>query len=551
MSKLRIIPLGGLGEIGRNCMVVESDRDLILVDAGLMFPEQEMLGVDLVIPNIEYVLARQQKLRAIVLTHGHEDHIGGLSYLLPRLPAVPVHGTKLTLGLVEVKLRENGLLDEADLQLMAPGDELTFGELRVRPFRVNHSIPDAVGLAIETPQGMVIHTGDFKFDHTPVDGKVADFQALARYGQEGVLLLLSDSTYAETPGYTPSEMVVSEALSRIMGEVEGRVIVTTFASLISRIQQVVDAAVRHGRKVGVVGRSMENNVQMALELGYLKAPPGTLQPVAELSRLPHHEVAIVTTGSQGEPSSALSRMANGDHRQITIIPGDTVIMSATAIPGNENAVHRTIDNLFRLGANVLYNRAMGVHVQGHASQEELKLMMNLVRPRHFVPIHGEPRHLAHHARLAREVGIVPENIFILEDGDVLELDESGAEVVDRVPADYVYVDGLSVGEIGQVVLRDRLHLSRDGIVVAIVAVDKQTGQLVGRPDIVTRGFVHNQEAEDLLERAKDMVVDRLNHGQSHYMEWSAIHSGVRDSLSRFLYQETRRRPMVIPVAMEV
>lgn len=551
MSLLRVIPLGGLGNIGRNCMIIECAEDMIMVDAGLMFPEEEMLGVDLVIPDIRYVIERSEKLRAIVITHGHEDHIGGLPYLLPRLPNVPVFATRLTIGLISVKLKEHGLLDSTDLRLMTAGDHLDFGNLQAEPFKVNHSIPDAVGIAISTPLGMVIHTGDFKFDHTPVDGKVADFHALARHGSEGVLLLLSDSTYAETPGYTPSEMVVSEALERIMARAEGRVIITTFASLISRIQQVVDAAVKHGRKVGIVGRSMQDNTTMALELGYLKAPPGTLQRLDELQRLPANQVVLVTTGSQGEPSSALARMANGDHRQITIVRGDTVIMSATAIPGNENSVNRTIDNLFRLGADVLYNRMTGVHVQGHASQEELKMMMNLVRPRYFVPIHGEPRHLAHHARLARQVGIHEENIFILNDGDVLEIDEREACIADRVSADYIYVDGLSVGEIGQVVLRDRQHLSRDGIVVAIVAVDKQTGQLAGRPDLVTRGFVHLSESEDLLERAKDMIIDRLNRGDSHYVEWGAIHHEVRESLSRFLYQETRRRPMVIPVAIEV
>ena len=548
-DKLRVIPLGGLGEIGKNMMVFEYAEDLIVVDAGLMFPEVEMLGVDLVIPDISYVEERRARLRAIFITHGHEDHTGALPYILRRL-AAPIYCTPLTGDLIAVKLKEHRLLREADIRTLVPRQVVEAGRFRVEPFTVAHSVPDSVGLAIHTPLGTVIHTGDFKLDHTPVMGQPTDLLRLAQLGTEGVLLLLSDSTYVEIPGYTPSERVVGDALLNIMASSPGRVIVTTFASLISRVQQVIDAAYQTERRVFVTGRGMMDNVSMAVEKGYLTAPEGIFVGVGGLRSLPHHEIAVISTGSQGEPTSALTRMANRDHQHIRIVPGDTVVLSATAIPGNEALVYRTVDNLFRLGARVLYNRIADVHVRGHAAQEELKIVLTLAQPRYFVPIHGEYRHLVLHVRLAESIGMPPENTFVLVDGDVLEIDESGAHTGERVKADYVYVDGLGVGDVDHVVLRDRQHLATDGMIVVVIAVDKRSGRVVGRPDVVSRGFVDVEESEELLERTRDMVVAALE-GSSHIAEWGVVHTKVKETIAKFLYQETRRRPMVLPVAVEV
>ncbi|TAK33627.1 MAG: ribonuclease J [Chloroflexota bacterium] len=549
-TKLRVIPLGGLGEIGKNMMVFEFGDDMIIVDAGLMFPEEEMLGIDLVIPDITYVRERIDKLRGIIITHGHEDHIGALPFILPELQ-VPVYSSRLTNGLIRVKLKENKALDGVNLNIVQAGDEVHLGAFRVEFFRVCHSIPDALGLAIHTPVGLVIHSGDFKFDHTPVNGPPTDFAKLAEFGQRGVLLLLADSTYVDTPGYTESEQVVGDALRRLMMEAPGRVIVATFASLISRVQQVIDAAYVLDRRVCIVGRSMVDTVQMAMEMGYLTPPEGVLMRVDELGRLPPEQIVIVTTGSQGEPTSALARMANRDHRQIRIQPGDTVIMSATPIPGNEQLVNRTIDNLFKEGANVFYGRSSGVHVHGHASQEELKMLFSLLRPQYFMPIHGEYRHLALHARLAQRMGITPERISVSANGHVHEFSPTAGRMVGKVAAGYVFVDGLGVGDIGHVVLRDRQLLSRDGIFVVIVAMDKQTGQIVGRPDIVSRGFVYGRDSEQLFDMARDLVVETMDGGSEHILELSLVNRNVKDALSKFLYDQTKRRPMVLPVVMEV
>ena len=547
-KKLRVIPLGGLGEIGKNMMLFEYGNSVIAVDAGLMFPEEEMLGIDLVIPDISYVMEGRRQLRAIFLTHGHEDHIGALPYILHQLN-VPVYCTRLTAGLVQVKLKE-AKIKNAKVTVVKPGDTIREGPFQVEPFSVAHSVPDSTGLAIRTPVGTVIHTGDFKLDHTPVMSQRTDLPKLAEYGRQGVLLLLGDSTYSEIPGFTPSEQLVGEALRNIMSTAEGRVIVTTFASLIARIQQVIDGAAETGRRVFVTGRSMENNVQMAFDLGYLKAPKGIMVGVRELDRIPHKEMAIVTTGSQGEPTSALTRMANQDHQHVKIVPGDTVVYSASAVPGNESLVYRTVDNLFRLGANVLYNRIANVHVRGHAAQEELKVIFSLVQPKYFVPIHGEYRHLALHAALARQVGVKEKNVFVLSDGDVLELDEQSARIAGHVPADYVYVDGLGVGDIDHLILRDRHHLATDGMVVVILAIEKKTGRLVGEPEVVSRGFVDIEESEELMQRTSDMVVAALE-GADHIAEWGVVNTKVKDAIAQFLYTETRRRPMVLPVAVEV
>jgi ribonuclease J len=551
---LRAVPLGGLGEIGKNCMVIETQEDMVLIDAGLMFPEEEMLGVDLVIPDVSYVQERIKKLRGILITHGHEDHVGALPYLLPklRLPngkLPPVFCTRLTRGLIAVKLDEHKLLAKTELRMVTPGEKVKLGKLTAEWIHITHSIPDSAAIALQTPLGTVLHTGDFKFDHTPVMGNPPDLMRIAELGREGVLLLFSDSTYADTTGYTPSELVVSEVLDRIMATAEGRVIVATFASLISRVQQVIDAAERNGRKVFVTGRSMMNNIQMAIEQGYLDAPEDILAPLDRMKKLRPEQIAVVTTGAQGEPSSALVRMANRDHRLIDIQEGDTVVFSSSPIPGNELLINRTIDNLYRLGANVLFSRIANVHVRGHAAQEELKLMLGLARPTYFVPVHGEYRHLVMHSRLGVDMGVEPDNVFTLEDGEILEIRRGGAEVTGRTAADYVYVDGLAVG-VDQVVLRDRKHLAGDGVLVAIVAVDRQTGKPIGRPDVISRGFVETDLSDGLMEKVRDVVVEALE-GAEHVADRADFNQRVHNALQRFVYNETRRRPMILPVALEV
>ncbi|MFC1977709.1 ribonuclease J [Chloroflexota bacterium] len=547
---LKIIPLGGLSEIGKNMMVMEYEDDIIIIDVGLMFPEEGMFGVDLVIPDISYLLDKQERIKGIVVTHGHEDHIGALPYLLPQLNA-PVYSTKLTRGLISVKLKERKALSGASLNVVPFGEKITLGKFKVEFFPVCHSIPDAAGLIISTPIGTIVHSGDFKLDYTPVSGPPTALSRLAQIGGQGVLLLMADSTYAELPGYTPSERVVGETLDRIMAEAPGRVIITTFASLVSRIQQVIDAAARHQRRVFIVGRSMSDTAHMALELGYLNAPDGVLARMDELRGMPHNKIAFVTTGSQGEPTSALVRMANRDHRQVHILRGDTVVISATPIPGNEGLVNKTVDNLFKQGAEVLYGKVAPVHVHGHASQEELKLLMTLVKPKFFMPIHGEYRHLSLHAKLAQSVGIPKDSIFVLEDGGILELSPQAAKITGKVSSSNVYVDGLSVGDIGSVVLRDRRMLSKDGIVIVIIAVNRQTGKIVGRPDIISRGFVDTRESNDMLNESCDLVARLLDHGGDRPSDWGFINTKVRDTLNKFYYQQTRRHPMVLPFMVKV
>jgi ribonuclease J len=548
--KLKIIPLGGLGEIGKNMMAIEFANDIVIIDAGLMFPEEEMMGVDLVIPDINYLMERREKLRGIIITHGHEDHIGALPYVLSEID-VPVYGTKLTKGLITVKLKEHRYQKKATIRTIQPGVKFSLGNFKIEPFSVCHSIPDSIGFIIYTPIGIVVHSGDFKIDYTPVDCKPTELAKLAQLGSEGVLLLLADSTYAELPGYTPSETVVGETLARIIGDAPGRVIITTFSSLISRIQQVIDAAFKHGRHVFVIGRSMRNTVRIATELGYLNSPPGIMRRFEEIHQFPHNKIILLTTGSQGEPTSALVRIANRDNNQVKIIPGDTVIMSATPVPGNEALVNRTVDNLFRQGANVVYEKLAQVHVHGHGSQEELKLLLSMVRPKFFVPIHGEYRHLSLHARLARSLGIPEENIFVLENGNILELDREKGRIVTKLPTGNVYVDGLVMGDLASVILRDRKLLSRDGIVVVIVAIDKEKGRIVGRPDIVSRGFVDTKEGETILEKGRELVKATLDHYGGLPLEWSFINTKVKDALSKFFFEQTRRRPMILTAAVEV
>jgi len=545
-----MIPIGGLSEIGKNMMVLEYEDDIIVIDAGLMFPGEEMLGIDLVIPDISYLVENREKLRGIVLTHGHEDHIGALPFLLPQLN-VPIYATKLTQGLVRVKLKERKALSAAKLKVVSPGEQITLGKFKIEFFLVCHSIPDAVGLIIHTPVGIVVHSGDFKLDYTPVSGKPTDLSRLAQLGAQGVLLLLSDSTYAELPGYTPSERVVGEALEHIMADAPGRVIVTTFSSLVSRVQQIIDAAAKYGRRVFIVGRSMSDTTRMALELGYLNAPDGILGRIDEARGLPRDKIVFITTGSQGEPTSALVRMANRDHPQVHIHHGDTIVMSATPVPGNEAVINRTVDSLFKQGAQVLYDKVAKVHVHGHGSQEELKLLLNLVKPKFFVPIHGEYRHLSLHAKLAQSVDIPKDNTFVLEDGDILELSSQSAKITGKVSSGNVYVDGLSVGDIGGVVLRNRRMLAKDGIVVAIIAINRQTGRLVGRPDIVTRGFVDTREFRSMLDESRDLLMRTLDHTGVRTAEWSFINNKVRDTLDKFYYERTKLRPMILPFMVKV
>jgi ribonuclease J len=551
-TPLRIIPLGGMGEIGKNMYLFEFGDDIIVVDCGLMFPDEEMFGIDLVIPDVTYLRERKDQVRAFFITHAHEDHVGGLPYVLPSFPGIPIYASTLARGLLGNKIKEHKLHNNPMLALEPGGGPVSAGAFTVEAFRIGHSIPDAMGLAIRTPVGTIIHTGDFKFDHTPVDGKPSDFQMLARYGEEGVIALLSDSTRAENPGYTPSERTVGEAFREIMEGLPGRVIVATFASNIARVQQVIDAAGTFDRKVAVVGRSMEQNFRIASDLGYLTYPASRIVPKDRIGEQEPDKLVIATTGAQGEPMAGLARMANHDHRFVEIQPGDTVIVSASPIPGNEEYVARTIDNLFKAGANVYYHTIKRAHVSGHASQEELKLMLALTKPRYFLPMHGEFRMQVQHGRLAMETGVLPENVFIIENGTPIEISADGsARRGTAVPAGYVFVDGLSVGDVGEIVLRDRRALANDGMFMVVVTVDKQTGSILGRPEIVTRGFTPLNEKDPIMEGAVDRIIAALETPGDHISEVALLKSQIKDGVSRYLYEQTKRRPMVFPVVVEV
>ena len=549
-SPLKLIPLGGLGEIGKNMMVLEWGDDIVVVDCGVLFPGEDAPGVDLAIPNISYLMERRHKVRAILITHGHEDHTGALPFVLPQLK-VPVYAPRLALGLIRVKLRDYGLLDGADLRLIEEGTRFRVGPFEVEGFRVSHSIPDAFGLAIRTPAGMVVHTGDFKIDYTPVDGSTTDLRALGRFGDEGVMALLSDSTYAEMEGFTPSEQVVGDSLMKAIGEAPARVLVATFASLISRIQLVLDAAEAHGRKVAVAGRRMVDNVAMASEMGYIKQPPGVLVPLHRANQLPADQVVLITTGSQGEPSSALVRIARDDHRQIRILPRDTVIISASAIPGNEKVVNRTINNLVRRGARVLYDRIATVHVHGHAAREELKTVLTLTKPRYFVPIHGEFKGLAAHATLAAQMGVKEDNVFLMRDGDVAELSESGGRRLERVRAGDVYLDGLNPMDADSEVLEERRRLGRDGVVVIILSLDRHTGVPVEEPAVVSSGFTEDERREAAFEHLAGEVFDDLDRRPIYPVDAGYITQKVEKIARRLLYKDMGRRPMIVPVTLEV
>lgn len=551
---LRLIPLGGLGEIGKNMMLLEAEEKILVIDAGLMFPTSEMHGIDLVIPDTEYLMERLDNVTAIILTHGHEDHIGALSYLVEEGLKAPVYGTALTLGLLEDKLREHKLIGEVQLNTITEHSVIEMMPFKVEFFHTCHSFPDSVGVAVQTPAGKVIHTSDYRFDPTPVDGKPTEEDKLRRWGDEGVLLLLADSTNAEKDGTTPSEQSLYDMLDRAFGKAQGRVLLTTFASNLGRVQQVIDVARRHGRRIGAIGRSMVNNVKIAIQLGYLNIKQDELLTAGEMESLPAHEVVIIATGSQGEPTSAMVRMSVGDHRQISLREGDTVILSATPIPGNEELFNRTVDNLFRQGVDVLYHELGDVHVSGHGGREDYRHMLQLVRPRYFVPVHGEYRHLVLHARLAEEAGLPKANVFIIEDGQPLEFghftSENGvvsARLGEQLPSGHVFVDGLGVGDVGNVVLRDRRHLSQDGFLVCVVAIDEVDGEIIYGPEIISRGFVYIRDSEDLINRARDVVENLLKKR----VPVQVLENKIRDALTTFTYKEMGRRPMILPLVMEV
>jgi len=553
IDKLSIFALGGVGEIGKNMYVVQYANDIVVIDCGLKFPEEDMLGIDMVIPDISYLTENRDKVRAILITHGHEDHIGGLPYVLKHLN-VPVYATRLTMGLIEGKLKEAGLLGDTKRIVITADSELTLGSITASFFRTNHSIPDSVGVCLDTPEGRVVHTGDFKFDHTPVNDQYADLQRMAEIGKQGVLALLSDSTNAERPGFTPSEKTVGTAIEDVFRSAKQRVVIATFASNVHRIQQVIDAAEATRRKVTVIGRSMVNVVTIAHELGYLRIPDGMLIEPEEVNKMAADRVVILSTGSQGEPMSALTRMARSNHRKVDILPGDTVIIAATPIPGNERYVGRTVDELMRIGANVIYGpgSVTGVHVSGHGSQEELKLMLNLIKPKYFIPIHGEYRMLRQHGQLAESVGIDRENIFIVDNGETVEFQDGVARKGSKVPSGNILIDGLGVGDVGNIVLRDRKLLSQDGILVVVVTLSKQDGAIMSGPDIISRGFVYVRESEGLLEEANRIVTSTLQRLMNENVnEWASLKTHVKDALGRFLYEQTRRRPMILPIIMEV
>jgi len=551
MQTLDIIPLGGVGEIGKNMTAYRLDGRILVVDSGLKFPDDDMLGVDLVIPDITFLLDNADAVEGIVLTHGHEDHVGALPYVLKQLN-VPVWGTRLTLGLAKGKLEEHGVLASARLNEVSPGDRICIGPFDVEFIRVTHSIPDAVSIAITTPLGVVVHTSDYKFDPTPIDGKPTDFAAFSLVAEEGVLALVTDTTNVERQGYTQSERMVGLTLDSVFRDAERRVIVACFASNVHRLQQVFNVSAKYGRKVAVLGRSMVSTVRVASELGYLRMPPDTLVSIDELERLAPGEATILTTGSQGEPLSALSRLAEDEHKKTRVEPGDMVIISAHPVPGNEDLVHRTINNLYKRGAKVLYDAIAPVHVSGHANADDLRLMLNLVRPRYVVPVHGEPRHLAHYREMViQEMGYRPEDVFILELGDCLRFTEQGAELADRVPAGSVLVDGIGVGDVGDVVLRDRQHLSQDGVFIITAAVDTQTGELVAGPDIISRGFVYERESEELIEEARQQVVQGLAEAVAQTTELTTLKAAIKRSASKLLYERTGRRPVILPIILEV
>ncbi|ASW43006.1 ribonuclease J [Clostridium isatidis] len=550
-AKVKIIPLGGINEIGKNITAIEYKNDIVVIDCGLKFPDDDMYGIDLVIPDVSYLIKNKEKVRGIFLTHGHEDHIGALPYVLKQLN-VPVYGTKLTIGIVETKLKEHGLLSSTELIRVKPRDVIKLNSVSVEFIKTNHSIADSVAIAIHTPLGVVLHTGDFKVDFTPIDGVPMDFARFAEIGKKGVLAMMADSTNVERPGYTMSERVVGENLFKLFSKAKGRIIVATFASNIHRIQQILDAARALNKKVAVSGRSMENIVAVAKELGYLECEDDVLVSIDNINKYNNNQVVIITTGSQGEPMSALARMANAEHRKVAIVEGDTVILSATPIPGNEKLVSKVINQLFHKGAEVIYKSLDEVHVSGHACQEELKLMLCLVKPRFFIPVHGEYRHLKQHCELAVSVGVSENNVLIPENGAIIEVNRNGIKKNGNVTAGQVFVDGLGVGDVGNIVLRDRKHLSQDGILTVVVTISREDQKVIAGPDIISRGFVYVRESEGLMDEAKEIVKNVLKEcEEKNITDWASLKGRVRDELRNYLYEKTKRKPMILPIIMEI
>jgi ribonuclease J len=535
-NKLRIVPLGGLGEVGKNMMIYEYEDDILIVDCGIMFPENDMLGIDYIIPDFKYIVERRDKVRGIIITHGHEDHTGAIAHLLEEVNA-PIYATPLTRGLLEVKLSKKGL-NKAELITVQAGEMAEIGKFTVEFFHVSHSIPDCVGLGITTPAGLIVHSADYKFDHTPVDNWPTDFAKLAEFASRGVLALLADSTNADKPGWTPSERVIDPAFDKVFNSAEARIIIASFASLISRMQQVVNACERHGRKITFIGTSMIENAKMALKLGYLHIPEGMQVNIDQALKMPKNEVVLMCTGTQGEPTSIMGRLSTGTNRQFDLIPGDTVVLSSHPIPGNEESVYRTINRLFRRGANVIYESIAPVHVSGHASQEEMKLLLHLVRPKYLIPIHGEMRHLKQHEQIAMELGYQPENVCVVENGQVVELEGDRLDVVERVPGGYIFVDGAGVGDVSRSVMREREALARDGIVLVNLIIDKKTGRLREEPEVLTRGFVYKEDAQALLSEARRRISDSVSRGNGN------LQDDLQQMLQTFLYNETRRRPTI-------
>ena len=550
-DRLKIIPLGGIEEVGKNMTVFEYGNDMILVDCGVAFPEDDMLGVDLVIPDFSYLTKNREKLKGMVITHGHEDHIGSIPYVLKEINT-PIYGTRLTLGLVKNKLEEHKLVRSTSMKCVKAGDVIKLGSFKIEFIRVNHSIADAVGLAITTPVGTVVHTGDFKVDYTPIDGKLIDLARFAELGKEGVLALMSDSTNAERPGYTMSESSVGKVFDGIFLDCKKRIIVATFASNVHRVQQIVNSAMKNNRKVAICGRSMENVMNVAKELGYLDIPEGVLIDMDQIDEYPPERLVLITTGSQGEEMSGLSRMASGTHRKVSITNRDLVIISATPIPGNEKLVSNVIDDLFKIGAEVIYHTLKDIHVSGHACQEEQKLILSLVKPKYFIPVHGEFRHLQAHGETAIKLGVEPENVVMLSNGNVLELDKNFCKVTNSIPAGQILVDGLGVGDVGNIVLRDRQHLSQDGLIIVVIAMEGKTGMIMSGPDVISRGFVYVRESEDLMDAMRKEILKDIEKIKANGIkDWSTIKNRIKDTVHDFVYSKTRRNPMVIPIISEI
>ena len=550
-ESLRIIPLGGLGEIGKNITAIEYEDEIIVIDCGISFPDEDMYGIDLVIPDIKYLLDNKDKVKGLFLTHGHEDHIGAIPYILKQIN-MPVYGTKLTIGLVEGKLKEHDMLSKTNLIPISPGESIKLNKLIIEFIRVTHSIAESCALAIHTPIGTVLHTGDFKIDYTPIDGKVMDLNRIAQLGQEGILLLMADSTNVERAGHSLSEKIIGETLNRIISNANGRVIVATFASNIHRMQQIADASMMYNRKIVFSGRSMENISNVAMDLGYLHIPKESIVGIEDLNRYPSDKITIITTGSQGEPMAGLSRIAYGSHRHISIEQDDLFIISASPIPGNDKLVSRVINQLYRKGVEVIYEDLEDIHVSGHAYKEELKLIHTLVKPKYFMPVHGEYRHLKHHSDLALKLGMDKSNVFTLETGQVLEISQDKAISTEKVHTGVVFVDGIGVGDVGNIVLRDRRDLARDGMVTIVVAINKETYSIVSGPDIITRGFIYARESEDLIKKIKDVAKEEIEIClENNIIEWQVLKSGVRKSVEQLLYHKTKRRPSVFPIIMEV